>query len=46
MGYDKLLGSGKIKNKFNIKVEYASKRAIEKIEKLGGKINVHNTQNN
>ena len=46
MGYNKLLGSGKIKNKFNIEVEYASKRAIEKIEKLGGKINVHNTQNN
>tara|TARA_Y100000034_G_scaffold48941_1_gene60517 strand:+ start:128 stop:589 length:462 start_codon:yes stop_codon:yes gene_type:complete len=46
MGYNKLLGSGKIKNKFNIEVEYASKRAIEKIEKSGGKINVHNTQNN
>lgn len=46
LGYHKLLASGKIKNKFNIKVEYASKRSIEKIEKSGGKINVHNTQDN
>ena len=46
LGYNKLLGTGKPKNKFNIEVEQASKRAIEKIEKSGGKINVHNTQNN
>jgi len=46
LGYNKLLATGKPKNKFNIEVEYASKKAIEKIEKLGGKINVFNTQNN
>jgi large subunit ribosomal protein L15 len=45
MGYNKLLSKGKIKNKFNIEVEYASKRSIEKIEKSGGKINVLNTTN-
>ena len=46
MGYDKLLGSGKINNKLNIEVRYASKKAIEKIEKSGGKINVLNTKRN
>ncbi len=46
LGYNKLLASGKIKNKFNIEVEYASEKAIDKIEKSGGKINVINTQNN
>ncbi|MBS3143731.1 uL15 family ribosomal protein [Candidatus Woesearchaeota archaeon] len=46
MGYDKLLGSGKINNKLNIEVRYASKKAIEKIEKSGGKINVLNTKHN
>ena len=40
IGYNKLLSKGKIKNKFNIEVEYASKNAIEKIQKSGGKINV------
>ena len=43
LGYDKLLSKGKIKNKFNIEVEYASKKAIEKIQKSGGKINVIST---
>ena len=46
MGYDKLLGSGKINNKLNIEVRYASKKAIEKIEKSGGKINVLNATGN
>ena len=45
-GYNKLLGKGRLKNKFNIEVEYASKKAIEKIEKSGGKINVLNTKHN
>jgi len=44
--YNKLLGSGKITRKFEIKVDQASKRAIEKIEKLGGKVNVNNTKSN
>jgi len=43
LGYDKLLSKGKIKNKFNIEVEYASEKAIEKIQKSGGKINVIHT---
>lgn len=46
MGYNKLLGSGRIKNKYNIEVEYASKKAIEKIEKSGGKINVIHAADN
>src|SRR3989344_411779 len=40
--YNKLLGSGKITKKFEINVDHASKGAIEKIEKLGGKVNVNN----
>ncbi|MBU2639562.1 MAG: 50S ribosomal protein L15 [Nanoarchaeota archaeon] len=38
MGYNKLLGSGTLKNKFKIKVEFVSKKAKEKIEKMGGEI--------
>ena len=38
--YTKLLGSGKISNKYNITVNSCSKKAKEKIEKLGGKVNV------
>ena len=44
LGYNKLLGKGKPKNKINIEVEYASKKAVEKIEKSGGKINVSHTK--
>ena len=44
LGYNKLLSKGKIKNKYNIEVEYASKNAIEKIQKSGGKINVINSK--
>ena len=40
--YNKLLGSGKITKKFEINVDHASKGAIEKIKKLGGKVNVNN----
>ena len=38
--YDKikLLGSGDIKSKINFEVNFISKSAKEKIEKLGGKI--------
>ena len=34
----KLLGSGEIKEKYNFEVNYVSKSAKEKVEKLGGKI--------
>ena len=34
----KLLGDGEIKEKFDIEVNYISKSAKEKVEKLGGKI--------
>ena len=37
-GYEKLLGKGDVYTKVNIKVKKASKLAIEKIEKLGGKV--------
>ncbi len=34
----KILGSGEIKNKINIEADLASKSAIEKLEKIGGSI--------
>ena len=34
----KLLGSGDVKNKFDVEVNFISKSAKEKIEKLGGKV--------
>ena len=34
----KLLGSGDIKEKFDVEVDFISKAAKEKIEKLGGKV--------
>ncbi|MCD4666369.1 50S ribosomal protein L15 [archaeon] len=39
LGYDKLLGAGDIKNKYVINNALISKKAREKIENLGGKIN-------
>ena len=36
----KILGSGEIKNKLEISANFASKQALEKIEKAGGKINI------
>lgn len=38
MGYNKLLGSGDVKNKFIIKTKFFSKNAKEKLEKKGGEI--------
>jgi len=38
LGYNKLLGKGLITKKFKISVESASKKAIEKIKKVGGEI--------
>jgi len=37
-GYDKLLGSGQVSGAIHVKVEYASARAIEKIESAGGSV--------
>lgn len=37
-GYDKLLGGGTIKKAYHITVKEASKKAIEKIEAVDGKI--------
>ena len=34
----KILGSGKIKDKINIEADLASKSAVEKLEKIGGSI--------
>lgn len=38
IGYDKILGSGTISNKYKIKARFVSKKAKEKIESLGGEI--------
>lgn len=40
LGKDKLLGRGKLTNKFEIKVKTASASAISKIEKAGGIVNL------
>ena len=39
-GYDKLLGSGQIETKMTVTVESASEKAIEKIQRQGGKVNL------
>ena len=36
----KILGTGELKEKIEITAHYASKQALEKIEKAGGKINI------
>ena len=36
----KILGSGEIKNNIEISAHFASKQALAKIEKAGGKINI------
>ena len=38
MGYHKLLGAGNLTKKLTIKVDYASKKAVEKVESAGGKV--------
>ena len=38
LGFNKLLSSGKVLNKYKIKVQYASKKAIEKIKNNGGEV--------
>jgi len=42
MGYDKLLGSGRMERALNITVASASARAIEKVEAAGGSVNLSN----
>ncbi len=44
-GYNKLLGKGKVINKFEIKVDSCSVKAKQKIEAAGGKVNVPLEQN-
>ena len=36
----KILGTGELKDKMDITAHYASKQAKEKIEKIGGKLNI------
>ena len=36
----KILGTGELKEKFDITAHYASKQALEKVTKAGGKINI------
>ena len=38
LGYDKLLGSGKISKSLHIIVKEASSRAVEKVEAAGGSV--------
>ena len=38
LGFNKLLGSGRVSNKYKIKVSHASKRAIEKVKDSGGEV--------
>ena len=38
LGFNKLLGNGRVTNKYKIKVPYASKKAIEKIKSSGGEV--------
>ncbi len=45
IGFNKLLSTGKVTNKYKIKVSYASKRAIEKIRSNGGEISLSIKEN-
>lgn len=38
LGYDKLLGEGDVRYKMRVKVESATKRAIEKVKQAGGEV--------
>jgi large subunit ribosomal protein L15 len=37
LGYDKLLGTGRVKHKLIVEAKYFSKNAIKKLENVGGK---------
>ena len=45
LGYDKLLGKGKLSVKLKLKAHYLSERAAEKIEKNGGVVVKENAAN-
>ena len=38
LGFNKLLSNGKVLNKYKITIQYASKKAIEKIKNSGGEV--------
>ncbi|MEK6983445.1 MAG: uL15 family ribosomal protein [Nanoarchaeota archaeon] len=38
LGFNKLLGDGKVSSKFKITVPYASKTAVEKVKESGGEV--------
>src|SRR3989338_9654166 len=38
LGFNKLISSGKVLNKYKIIVQYASKKAVEKIKNSGGEV--------
>ena len=40
IGFDKLLGKGKVLRKFSIKVKYASDKVAEKVKGSGGEISL------
>jgi large subunit ribosomal protein L15 len=40
LGYNKLLSTGKVTKKFTITTDYATEKAVEKIKKAGGDVNV------
>ena len=40
LGYDKLLGSGTVEGAWQVTVDAATPRAIEKVESAGGKVNM------
>ncbi len=44
LGFDKLLGTGRLTKKVNFSCELASVGAIEKVKKAGGSINVRRAQ--
>ena len=44
MGYDKLLGSGRITKPVHVVVDFASAKAVEKIESAGGSLSLGSDQ--
>ena len=38
LGYNKLLGDGKVSVKFKIKTSFASEKAVEKVKEAGGEV--------
>ena len=40
LGYNKLLGRGRVTRKINVRVRYATESAISKVESAGGKVEI------